>query len=244
LAVFSSLAALIIFVLSTLLNCAVYPFSRKLFFYLLRKEALLMLNVLKIRLEVIKDSFAPASRKNSNYLFISNHQSSIDILVLLALQPRTAGFIAKEELFRIPLLDLDMRMSGSLSIDRTHLKKAYTDIQKAVEKLKNRQSLHMFPEGTRNIIGGVMPLKKGFLRIAHEAGVPVVPIIIHGTAGIIAKHSLITRAVKGGTTVRIRLSAPLVIKSGNEDQKLAQIDALFQKSFRELEAMKDSSSAS
>jgi 1-acyl-sn-glycerol-3-phosphate acyltransferase len=240
LAVFSSIVALLIFILSTLLNGIVYPFSRKLFFSLLRKEALLILNVMGIRLKVVRDDFTPEAEKKCNYLFISNHQSTLDILVLLALQPRPAGFIAKEELFRLPLLNLDMKMSGSLSIDRTHLKKAYTDIQKAVEKLKTCQSLHMFPEGTRNTIGGVMPLKKGFLRIAHEAGVPVVPVIIHGTVGIIDKNSVIAHARKGITTVRIRLSAPVFMDSEAEDRKLAKINGIFQKSFDELEKLKDS----
>jgi 1-acyl-sn-glycerol-3-phosphate acyltransferase len=244
LAVLSSLAALLIFILSTLLNCAVYPFSRRLFFSLLHREAMLILNVMGIRLQVVEDKFTPAADRNSHYLFISNHQSTLDILVLLALQPRPAGFIAKEELFRVPLLNLDMKMSGSLSIDRTHLKKAYTDIKKAVEKLRMRQSLHMFPEGTRNTVGGVMPLKKGFLRIAYEAAVPVVPVIIHGTAGIIDKNSVIAHARKGVTAVRVKLSAPIFMAHDSEERKLAEIDGVFQRSFRELEEMSGSPSAS
>jgi 1-acyl-sn-glycerol-3-phosphate acyltransferase len=138
--------------------------------------------------------------RGKSYVFVANHQSHYDIPVLFAGIGSTISFIAKKELFRIPVFGWGMKSIGCISLDRKSPRKARTAMTRAVEILrKDNLSLVLFPEGTRSETGDVGEFKRGSFTLAIEAGVPVVPVAIQGTGEIHRKGS--SRVYPGEVTV-------------------------------------------
>jgi len=125
-----------------------------------------------------------------SYVYMSNHQSNFDIPVLLACLPVQFRWLAKAELFKIPIFGRAMRGAGYVKIDRFNQEAAFESLSKAAEKMKNGVSVMIFPEGTRSRDGNIRPFKKGGFVMAMDAGVPVVPIVLKGTWTIMDKSSL------------------------------------------------------
>ncbi len=120
-------------------------------------------------------------------IFASNHESAIDIWVLLARLPRSVRFVAKQELFRIPIFGQYMRLGGHVPVDRRNHAQAVASLRQAAALVRHGTSLIVFPEGTRSRDGRILPFKKGPFALASEAGVPVVPVAISGTGDITPK---------------------------------------------------------
>lgn len=128
-----------------------------------------------IKVQVIdKSGLDPAQP----YVFVSNHQNLLDILALSAALPYPFGFVAKEELARVPFLGFAIRNSASVFIDRSDLRSAVASLKKAGERIRSGNSVLMFVEGTRSYSGRLQPLKKGAFAVAVEAGVKMVPVTI------------------------------------------------------------------
>lgn len=123
-------------------------------------------------------------------VFMCNHQSNFDILVLFAELPVQFRWIAKAELFKIPLFASAMRGAGYISVDRKNRKSAIKSIAKAAERIRNGVCVMIFPEGTRSPDGKIGKFKKGGFYLARDAGVPIVPVVINGTWSIMSKDSL------------------------------------------------------
>jgi 1-acyl-sn-glycerol-3-phosphate acyltransferase len=121
-------------------------------------------------------------------IFASNHESAIDIWVLLARLPRSIRFVAKQELFRIPVFGWYLRLGGHVPVDRFNHARAVESLRHAAELVRAGTSLIVFPEGTRSFDGRILPFKKGPFVVAKEAGVPVVPVAISGTGRINPKQ--------------------------------------------------------
>ena len=130
------------------------------------------------RLEVTGLENVPKDRP---VLFVANHQSNFDILVLCGTLECCKGFVAKKELKKIPLLGYWMVHTHCLFIDREDMKQSMQVIVKAYEQLKDGYSMIIFPEGTRSKGGPVKEFKAGSFKPAIKAKVPVVPITIDGT---------------------------------------------------------------
>lgn len=129
--------------------------------------------------------------KNSHYVFVANHQSYYDIPALSAGLPFLLSFIAKKELFRIPLFGWAMSAAGHVWISRDNARAARKSISRAVDRInKGSISLVLFPEGTRSCTDVMGTFKRASFTLAIEAGVPVVPVSIVGARSIMAKRSL------------------------------------------------------
>lgn len=124
-----------------------------------------------------------------SYIYMSNHQSNFDIPVLLAHLPVQFRWVAKAELFKIPIFSRAMRGAGYIRIDRFDRKSAIESLKEAAAKMKNGVSVMMFPEGTRSRDGNIRPFKKGGFVMAVDTGVPIVPVILKGTRPIMDKNS-------------------------------------------------------
>lgn len=138
-------------------------------------------------------------------IFASNHESALDILALLARLPRTVRFIAKQELFRIPVFGWYLGMGGHIAVDRGNHARAVDSLRRAGAAVRGGTSLIVFPEGTRSTDLRVHPFKKGPFVVAMEAGVPVVPVAISGAGRINPKRAI---AVYPGE-IRIALGDPV-----------------------------------
>ncbi len=139
------------------------------------------------------------------YIFMSNHQSTFDIMSCLATIPGTARFIAKQELFRVPVFAQGMRAVGMIPIDRGNSKKARASLDKAIVEIKQGVSVIIFPEGTRSKDGRIQPFKKGGFVLALKGGIPIVPMVISGAMQIMRKKSMFLD--KG--TIRLEFLPPV-----------------------------------
>jgi 1-acyl-sn-glycerol-3-phosphate acyltransferase len=117
-------------------------------------------------------------------IFMSNHQSSFDILALLAAMPRQIHWIAKKELFDIPVFGPSMRRGGYIPLDRGDGRKALQSMDEAAAVIRQGKCVVMFPEGTRTQDGHLLPFKRGGFILARKAGVPVIPVTINGSGRI------------------------------------------------------------
>ena len=122
------------------------------------------------------------------YVVVANHQSFLDIFLLCNI-PREMKWVAKKELFHIPWVGWAFSMVGDLSIDRGDAASALAVMAKARRYLERGMSVMIFPEGTRSKDGKLLPFKAGAFKLAVDAGVPVLPIAVSGTAQGMPKGS-------------------------------------------------------
>ena len=121
-------------------------------------------------------------------MYASNHSSMFDIWTLFATLPGSVRFVAKEELFKIPLLGRAMRAAGHIPIVRTARKKAFEAYDAAARTIREgTSSIIVFPEGTRSPTRELLPFKNAPFALAIAAQVPVVPVYVHSTFDILPK---------------------------------------------------------
>jgi 1-acyl-sn-glycerol-3-phosphate acyltransferase len=127
---------------------------------------------------------------DKSYVYMANHQSNFDIPVLLGYLPVQFRWLAKAELFKIPVFGRAMLGAGYVKIDRFNRQSAFASINKAARRMKDGVSVMIFPEGTRSKDGSIRQFKKGGFVMAIKSGVPIIPVVIRGTWPIMAKSSL------------------------------------------------------
>jgi 1-acyl-sn-glycerol-3-phosphate acyltransferase len=118
---------------------------------------------------------------NEPCVFVGNHQSNLDIPAILANMNRLTGAIAKKDMEKIPIVNYWMRQIHCVFLDRENPREALKSISEGVENLKSGYSMIIFPEGTRSRSNSMGEFKKGSMRLATKAGVPIVPITIYDT---------------------------------------------------------------
>ncbi len=128
-----------------------------------------------------------------SYIYMANHQSNADIPLLLGRLPVQFRWLAKAELFKIPIFGRAMRGVGYISIDRSDRRSAFASLDRAARTIRDGTSVLIFPEGTRSLDGRIRPFKKGGFILSVDSGVPIVPIVIKGTYNVIAKGHLMIR---------------------------------------------------
>ncbi|RPH48702.1 MAG: 1-acyl-sn-glycerol-3-phosphate acyltransferase [Desulfobacteraceae bacterium] len=131
-----------------------------------------------------------------SYVYMSNHQSNYDIPVLLGHLPVQFRWLAKVELFRIPLFGYAMKRAGYICIDRSNRESAFESLNMAAGIIRNGVSVMIFPEGTRSRDGNIGSFKKGGFVLAIESGVPILPIIIRGTFSVMPKSRFLIKPGK------------------------------------------------
>jgi 1-acyl-sn-glycerol-3-phosphate acyltransferase len=156
------------------------------------------------------------------YIFMSNHQSNFDIPVLLGHLPVQFRWLAKAELFRIPVFGRAMRGAGYISIDRADRAAAFDSLHQAAEKIRQGVSILIFPEGTRSLDGFLRTFKKGGFVLAIQAGVPIVPVVVRGTFDIMPKHRLLIRP----RDVTVDVGAPIAVEGVNYASKETLMEAV------------------
>ncbi|MDR0330087.1 MAG: 1-acyl-sn-glycerol-3-phosphate acyltransferase [Chitinispirillales bacterium] len=140
--------------------------------------------------------------EGERYVFMANHQSALDIPIIYTGIGGNISFIAKKELFMIPIFGWGMWAVGHISIDRQNARKAHASIARAVERLnKENVSLILFPEGTRSKSGKVLEFKTASFTLALQAGVSLVPVAIKGAIDRLPPKS--SRIVPGDVLLEI-----------------------------------------
>jgi len=126
-------------------------------------------------------------------VFMANHQGHYDIFAVAGFLPAQVRFMAKKELYKIPVFGWAMRSVGHIRIDRDNRQQAFASYDRAAEQIRNGTSVFVFAEGTRSPNADVLPFKKGGFVLAIKAGVPIVPITISGGHKVLPKQKLVLR---------------------------------------------------
>jgi 1-acyl-sn-glycerol-3-phosphate acyltransferase len=149
------------------------------------------------------------------YIFAANHQSQFDILALQGFMGVDFRWLAKKELFRVPVWGPAMRMAGYIPIDRSHGRQAIKSLDEAAQKIAAGTSVIIFPEGTRSKDGSLLDFKAGAMVLAIKSRVDIVPVAISGTHAILPKGKLLVNPGK----VLIRMGKPIEMKNSGAKDK-------------------------
>jgi 1-acyl-sn-glycerol-3-phosphate acyltransferase len=144
-------------------------------------------------------------QRDTSYVFLSTHQSYMDIPAMLGYLPVQLRIAAKKELFSIPFLGWHLRRAGHISVDRSSSADAIASLQRAATEIRDGICAFVFPEGTRSRDGALLPFKKGGFKLAMQAGVPIIPVSITGTRQILPRDSIIFRP----GVINMYLDAPI-----------------------------------
>lgn len=127
--------------------------------------------------------------KDEPVLYIGNHKSYFDIIITYARCPGLTGYVAKNNMEKVPLLNLWMKRLHCLFIDRDNVKEALKTILSGIDNIKNGISMCIFPEGTRNKNPeGMLPFKEGSFKMAEKTGCAIIPMAITNSADILESH--------------------------------------------------------
>ncbi|RLE16340.1 MAG: hypothetical protein DRJ28_01815 [Actinobacteria bacterium] len=139
----------------------------------------LFLKIPPVRVEVSGIEKTDPTRR---YVVVSNHLSMYDIPLLLHELPLHGRYLAKKEVFKIPLVAQAMRTVGIIEVNRQKGGSSRQAINEGVRVAAERgHSLLVYPEGTRSTEGELLPFHKGAFRIAIDTNLPILPVVIEGT---------------------------------------------------------------
>jgi 1-acyl-sn-glycerol-3-phosphate acyltransferase len=158
----------------------------------------------------VERRFADGIDWTRSYVVVANHQSQVDIPLLFAELPMPIRFLAKRSLFFIPVFGWSMWGARFIPVDRSSSRKSRRSIDKAAQKIRKGPSLVVFPEGTRTYDGELQPFKSGAFVIAVKAGVPVLPVAICGSFGVLPRHTLSVKP----SSVRLVVGSPIPTGGG------------------------------
>lgn len=143
-------------------------------------------------------------------IFVGNHQTELDVLMLGCIFPKWCSVTAKRSLKNLPFLGWFMTLSGTVFIDRANSKNARQAMAGASDEIsREKQSVYMFPEGTRSYTKEptLLPFKKGAFHLAIQSGVPIVPVVVANYSHILHPRTL---TFKSGE-IPIRGMLPLIV---------------------------------
>lgn len=152
-------------------------------------------------------------------LFVGNHRSYFDILLLYVQCERLTGFVAKDSIEKVPSLRVWMRYLYCVFLNREDPREGLKTILKAIEYIKQGVSIVIFPEGTRNSGEelSMLPFKEGSMKISLKTGCPIIPVSINNSAEIFENH--VPKLKK--THVIIEYGKPIYPKElSKEEQKV------------------------
>lgn len=137
-------------------------------------------------------------------IFVFNHQSMLDAMVLAHLLRRDVVPFCKQEMAEIPVLGSLLQQVETIFVDRQAQNQSAV-LQQAQAVLASGRSLVIAPEGTRSTLGHIQPFKHGAFILARKAGVPIVPIVLHNVKDALPKGGFLIRPA----TIRISVLPPL-----------------------------------
>jgi 1-acyl-sn-glycerol-3-phosphate acyltransferase len=159
------------------------------------------------------------------YIFVGNHASMADIMSFSGYITHDYRWIAKKELFAIPIFGPGMRAVDFIPIDRSRGREAVKSLNNAAQRIADGASVILFPEGSRSTDGHLQPFKTGAIMLAIKAGVDVVPVGFNGTHQVLPKGKLLSR---GGEVV-LRIGAPISTRDFKAKDKQMLAGILHQK---------------
>ena len=223
----------ILFPLTLVIWLIVLPFDRNRYVthWVLVYQAIIMSDIIpiwKIRVEGREKAL-----RGSTYVIIANHQSLLDILLINCLRYRFK-WISKIENEGVPVLGCYLKMAGYITVDRGNDESKAEMLRRSYQCLKHGISIMIFPEGTRSADGETGFFKRGAFQLAIEAGVPILPVLIDGTAGILPRHGY---KLGSGYHVNIKVLDPVSpseFGTGQPEVLAAKFQKIMQDELRDL----------
>src|SRR3990167_8049278 len=151
-------------------------------------------------------------------IFVANHSSYFDSLILMEILPSQTRFVGKKELLSTPILRTFMHKLGYLSVDRLDLSKGLEDTKQIEQALQLSHNVLIFPEGTFGYASGLRPFRLGAFKIAIDMQTPICPLALQGTRSILRAGEKLMRP----NQVTVTVFDP-VMPSGNEWQDVTQL---------------------
>jgi putative phosphoserine phosphatase/1-acylglycerol-3-phosphate O-acyltransferase len=155
-------------------------------------------------------------------VFLFNHQSALDMPLMIKLVRRDMTGVGKAELRWNPLFGPLLWLAGAAFVDRSDTKKSIEALAPAVEALKTGTSLLIAPEGTRTPTPRLARFKKGAFHIAMQAGVPVVPVVLRNTGDALPKNGFVVRPA----TIEVVVLPPIDTSCWTRARLDAEIEAI------------------
>ncbi len=221
-----------------LIGCAIVFFGGLVIFSLLNKK---LANKVYIRLVyyVFKNAFFANVKylnldkldKNKNYIMISNHQSYFDIIILGFICQNNSYIIAKDSLKYYPILGLMLYLGGNFLIKRGNSEQSKLILHQVMEKIKaQKASIYIYPQGTRVFTNKVTKLKKGFIRIAQDTEIDILPYVISSY-----KLNDILFSFRNKNPILVKIGEPISYKK-SENEILEEVTNLMKNTISELDA--------
>jgi 1-acyl-sn-glycerol-3-phosphate acyltransferase len=163
------------------------------------------------------------------YIVMSNHQSHFDIPIACATVPGSLRFVAKKELYGIPIFGQALRQAGMIRIDRANRKKAIESLKLAADTIQQGVSVWIAPEGTRSRSGEIGELKKGGFFLAAETGTPIVPLVIDGAYDILPPK---TRRIRKGVPVKVTFGKPIEAAGRKRDEIMEEFARFYRETLK------------
>lgn len=193
-------ATLLLGILAVLLSWLPPPGAAMLFCARVWAHGLLAAAGVRLSVEV-----DPAVEPGRGVVFLANHQGYFDVPVLLATLPGQVRFVAKKNLFAIPVFGWALRAGGFIPVDREDRRQAIEVYAAASARLRAGASVLFFPEGTRSHDGRLHRFQRGGFLVAQKSGAAIVPVGIRGTYEVLPRR----RFVVTPGPVRVRIGAPI-----------------------------------
>lgn len=220
--ILATLTGLIIFIYISILYLPIIAFKDEKTAVKLAREKLkwlskLVLKSLGVRLRVVYKN-----RKNINQLerekgiiYVCNHQSNLDIPVIVSALHMDVGFVAKKEMKSWPFFNIWMRKSKCIFLNRENPREGVKDIKEAVKVIKEGYPIVIFPEGERTLDGEILRFKKGSFKLATETNGIIIPLTLKGTFDIQKRGEW---KMKRNQLVTVVVDEPIYVSSLSKEE--------------------------
>ncbi|MBM6691110.1 1-acyl-sn-glycerol-3-phosphate acyltransferase [Fusobacterium mortiferum] len=220
--ILATLTGLIIFIYISILYLPIIALKDEKTAVKLAREKLkwlskLVLKSLGVRLRVVYKN-----RKNINQLerekgiiYVCNHQSNLDIPVIVSALHMDVGFVAKKEMKSWPFFNIWMRKSKCVFLNRENPREGIKDIKEAVKVIKEGYPIVIFPEGERTLDGEMLRFKKGSFKLATETNGIIIPLTLKGTFDIQKRGEW---KMKRNQLVTVVVDEPIYVSSLSKEE--------------------------
>ena len=186
---FAFVAMWTVFSAVTSIILIVFTFKKEMASFVARRIwSPVILFICRVKLVITGKENIDAGKK---HIFISNHESLLDIPAIFAAIPVNLFFIAKKELKKVPFMSWAMQMGGMIFIDRKNKEQAHRDMLRAGELIRKGKNIISFPEGTRTKTGEMGVFKRGAFLLSASTGIDIIPIAIKGARELLPYGSFI-----------------------------------------------------
>ncbi len=205
--IFFWLAFAVIILTGLLIDLLFSPFFRreKLYYQVERIGSRILLWIGGVKVEI---SGAENISSQENPIFVSNHQSGVDMYVYLAYLPKEVRIVIMHQVYGVPVLRNFLKRGGQVMVDMRDPRQAFLSTQRILKQLRGGESFFIFPEGTRSPDNRLLEFKEGAAMLVLGARKPIVPIAIVDSHKVMQRDDLYGLRVRPGK-VKVVIGKPI-----------------------------------